>query len=105
MRGSNLGDDKIKKLEYRIGEIATMLKKTPEERYAEAARRRQGEAMQSDEGYPGKTEQTVALKQDLEAREQMVRRKERELQEKNRIIEQLRLDLQRQQQMIAEVKK
>ena len=47
----------------------------------------------------------MALKQDLETREQMVRRKELELQEKDRLIEQLRLDLQGQQQMVAELNK
>ena len=66
-----------------------MLKTTPEERYAEAVRRRQGEARQADKGNPDKTEQMEALKQDLETREQMVRRKERKVQEKDRIIEQL----------------
>ena len=55
-RSSSLGDNKIKKLEDRIGEIVTMLKTTPEERYAEAVRRRQDEASQSDEGNPDKTE-------------------------------------------------
>ena len=45
-----LGDNKIKKLKDGIGEIVTMLKTTSEERYAEAVRRKQEEARQSDEG-------------------------------------------------------